>query len=178
MYFKNRDRITYDELTHLIEPLKIEFNLSLNNNPTIVNNDYYQTIHEIKMTVLNKVLPSVNNRIKEEIANSWPISFIPHKEGYSISLSPKVLIETIFNKMRLIDNKFSFYNLDEEYDKKIFINSINNRINKISNIVYKLINNNDYESIKKYINLNNRDINRYCYYLFNPLLTDLSGDIP
>ena len=131
MQFIRRENLTYEELTNFLEPLKLTIDIPLYKGCKIVNDDCLKEIFKIKLEVINNILPSISDTQKRDIAYNWNITYIPHKEGYTIGLSPISLIDTIYKKLAL-NNKVSFYNLDEDSDKEIFKNSVLNYLNKAS----------------------------------------------
>ncbi len=131
MIFNSREQLTYEELTNFIEPLKITIDIPLYKGCKIVNDDCLKELFKIKLEVINNILPNISDTQKRDIAYNWNITYIPHKDGYTIGLSPISLINTIYKKLSL-NNTVSFYNLDEDSDKEIFKNAILNYLNKVS----------------------------------------------
>lgn len=168
--FSSREYITYEELTNFIEPLKITIDIPLYKGCKIVNGNCLEQLHDIKIEVLNNLLPSLASNLKEELANSWHITYIPHKESYSLGLSPKSLVETILKKLYIIDNKLPFYDLDEERDITFFKNAVLYRFKEIND---SLTNN-----PSKYVDLKDKKMRKVYYnQAFKPIYDDLKSNI-
>ena len=168
--FSNREFITYEELTNFIEPLKLTIDIPLYKGCKIVNNECLEKLHNIKLEILNNLLPSLAPSLKEELANSWHITYIPHKESYSLGLSPKSLIETILKKLYVIDNKLPFYNFDDDKDKSFFKNATLYKFKELNDALTK--------NPSKYINIKDKRIRKVYYnQAFKPIYEDLKNNI-
>lgn len=154
--FKNWD-ISFDELKHFIEPIKLEIPICpdmLNNT----NNTFYKIVTNINKTILDEILD--NGILKQKLIRKYGISYVPSKDEYKLKYSPINLINTILNVFNY-DKQLSFYNLEDEEELEI-------AINESKKIIQSLIEKNDnyqlnqiYENINKIFDLRKVEIEKY-----------------
>lgn len=110
--------ISFDELKHFIDPIKLEIPICPNilNN---TNNSFYNVVTSMNEVILDEILD--DGLLKNKLICKYGISYIPCKDEYKLGYSPINLINTILNILN-VDKEISFYNLDDEDELNIAIN--------------------------------------------------------
>ena len=154
--FKSRERVTYEELSHFIQPLKMEIPINLQ-TPFVRNSSFNLYLREINKEIVETLFTGMDDKKKEYLKRAIPISYVPHIEGYSVSLSPIQFVNNALrvigrtNNVNLNDYLLPFYNLDDERELKVFKTAVKNRIFHIKKSIIN-------ENLSKDLNILNSNL--------------------